>query len=473
MTELHWRSLAELATLLADRELSAAEVLDATFARIEATEPRVHAYARVMEKSARTDAARADKALAGGTQGPLCGVPIGVKDLCYTAGFPTSAGSRVLEGFLPDYDATVVRNLRAAGAVIVGKTVTHEFAYGQDVPPTRNAWDRRCYPGGSSAGSGVAVAVGSAYGAIGTDTGGSIRVPASVNGVVGLKPTFGRISRRGVVPMSPTMDTVGPLARTVRDVALLLGAVAGAEPGDPTAVDEPVPDYVSGLSERLDGLRIGVERKHFLYDGVIPEVRTAVEAAIAKLAELGATLVEVEMQDAEYAVRAGMAVLVADTSEWHQSLLRRHGDRYVRETRVMLELGELVPAAAYAKAQRVRTVVQQGMRRTFEEHRLDAIAAPTTPVTTMPVEDLSVDLTGSGQTALAAFTHQLMIANVVGTPSLSVPAGYTATDLPIGMQLMGRPFGEEALLRIGHAYEQASPWRDRHPDLTTPLPAAG
>jgi aspartyl-tRNA(Asn)/glutamyl-tRNA(Gln) amidotransferase subunit A len=468
MTELHWLSLGELVERLTDRELSATEALDATLARLEATEPHVHAYAGVMEDAARADAARADEALARGTGGALCGVPVGVKDLCYTAGFPTSAVSRVLEGFIPSYDATVVRRLRAAGAVIVGKTVTHEFAYGQDVPPTRNAWDRGCYPGGSSAGSGVAVAVGSAYGAIGTDTGGSIRVPASVNGVVGLKPTFGRIGRRGVVPMSPTMDTVGPLARTVRDVALLLGAVAGAEPGDPTAIDEPVPGYAAGLGdgdEGLAGVRVGVERRYFFYEGVVPEVRAAVETAIAKLEELGATLVEVELAEARYAVRAGMAVLVADTSEWHQPLLRRLADRYVRETRVMLELGELVPATAYARAQRVRAVVQRDVRRAFEEHRLDAIVAPTIPVTTMPVEDLSVDLTGTGETALAALTHHLMIANVVGIPSLSVPAGFAAGDLPIGMQLMGRPFGEQALLRIGHAYELASPWRDRHPDL--------
>jgi aspartyl-tRNA(Asn)/glutamyl-tRNA(Gln) amidotransferase subunit A len=341
--------------------------------------------------------------------------------------------------------------------------VTHEFAYGQDRPPTRNAWDLRCYPGGSSAGSGVAVAVGSAYGAIGTDTGGSIRAPASVNGVVGLKTTFGRVSRRGVVPMSPTLDSAGPLTRTVRDCALLLGAIAGGD--DPTVIDEPVPDYAAGLGGGLDGVRVGVEREFFFYRVVSDDVRNAVDAAIGDLQRQGATIVEIErIERLDLSVAAGMSVLLGDTSEWHQKLLREKGPLYVRETRAMLELGEIVFAPAYAKAQKVRTLVQSGVRSAFEQHGLDALAAPTLPLRTMPVEELSVDLTGSGESALSSFIHHCFVANVIGIPSLSVPVGFDPAGLPIGMQLFGRPFGEAALFRIGDAYQAVTPWHERHPE---------
>jgi aspartyl-tRNA(Asn)/glutamyl-tRNA(Gln) amidotransferase subunit A len=420
-----------------------------------------------MAESALAEAARADVERARGVdKGPLHGVPIGVKDLLYTAGFPTSGGSRVLEGFVPDEDAVVVRRLREAGAVIVGKTVTHEFAYGQDVPATRNPWDLRCYPGGSSAGSGVSVAVGSAYGAIGTDTGGSIRAPAAVNSVVGLKPTFGRVSRRGVLPMSPTLDSVGPLTRTVRDCALMLAAIAGGDSADPTVIDEPVPDYASELGRGLDGVRIGVEREYFFYRLVSDDVRAGVDAALLELERRGAAIVDVEtIEHLDLSVAAGMSVLVGDTSEWHQKFLRERGPLYVRETRAMLELGELVFAPAYVKAQRVRRLVQAGVRSAFERHDLDALAAPTLPLTTMPVEELSVDLTGSGESALSAFIHHCFVANVIGIPALSVPVGFDHAGLPIGMQLFGRPFGEAALFQIGDAYQAATSWHERHPEL--------
>jgi Asp-tRNA(Asn)/Glu-tRNA(Gln) amidotransferase A subunit family amidase len=465
--ELHWLSIAELAERLENGDVTSVEVTDATLRRIEMTEPIVHAYAGVMADSALQDAERADRELAAGTRRSLLhGVPIGVKDLLYTAGFETAAGSRVLEGFVPDTDATVVERLREAGAVLVGKTVTHEFAYGQNVPPTRNPWDLRCYPGGSSAGSGASVAVGSAFGAIGTDTGGSIRAPAAVNGVVGLKPTHGRVSRVGVVPMSPTLDTVGPLTRTVRDCAIMLGAIAGGPSSDLTLIDEPVPDYLAEVRADLDGVRIGVERAYFFYDAVSSEVAATVDAALSQLERLGATVVEVaRIEHLELSVAAGMSVLVADTSEWHQSFLRTRSERYVRETRAMLELGEVVFATAYARAQRVRRLIQQGMRRTFEEHELDMLAAPTLPVTTMPVEELSVDLTGSGESALSSFIHHCFVANLIGIPSLSIPVGFDEAGLPIGMQLFGRPFGEPVLFGVGDAYQRATSWHQRHPEL--------
>lgn len=472
MNELHWQSLADVGELLRAGEVSSVELTRSTLARIEATEPVVHAYVGVMADSALREASAADADFAAGTiRSPLQGIPIGVKDLLHTAGFPTSAGSRVLEGFVPTRDAVVVEKLRAAGAVIVGKTVTHEFAYGQDKPATRNAWDTTCFPGGSSAGSGVSVAVGSAYGAIGTDTGASVRVPAALNGIVGLKPTYGRVSTRGVFPMSATLDTVGPMARTVRDVAIMLGVVAG--PGgrdaaghpDHGAIDEPVGDYLGGLSDDLTGVRIGVERDYFFYAPVTDDVRARVNAAIDQLAERGATIVEIGIQDLELAVPAGMAVLVGDTSEWHQKFLRERGHRYVPEVRTMLELGELVLATAYVKAQKTRTVVQRSYRAAFEEHGLTALVAPSVPCTTMPVDELDVDLTGSGETATSGFLHHNFLANVIGVPALSVPVGFDTAGKPVGMQLYGRPFAEADLFQIGAAYQCATSWHEMHPVL--------
>ena len=461
-----WRlSIREAGDGLVSRRFSAVELLDSTFARLHATEPSVHAYVTLMEETARREASLADDELRRGRwRGPLHGIPVAVKDLLYTTGVATQAGSRVLEGFVPDHDATVVRRLKDAGAVIVGKTVTHEFAYGQDVPPTRNPWDTTAYPGGSSAGSGVSVAVGSAFGAIGTDTGGSIRVPASVDGVVGLKPTYGRVSRYGVFPMSPTLDTVGPMTRTAEDCALMLGVIAGRDDKDPGSFDEPVPDYGAELAEGLKGLRLGLDRDFFLYSHVVPDVRAAAEAAIEAIAELGADIVDVRLPELDHAANVGMSILLADTSEWHRRLLRSHGDKYVPATRLMLELGELVLGAQYVHAQRARAALRARLRASFEMHRLDGLITPTLPNTTVPVDKLSVDLTGEGETALSTFLHHCFLGNVFGIPALSFPCGFSAADLPIGLQLYGRPFQESVLLRIAHAYQQVTDWHTRRPE---------
>ena len=465
MTELWSLSLREAGDGLAARKFSATELLDATLDRLGKTEPFVHAYVTLMEDSARRQAATADEDFRRGRwHGPLQGIPVGVKDLLYTEGVPTEAGSRVLEGFVPGYDATVVKRLKQGGAVIVGKTVTHEFAYGQDVPPTRNPWNLDSYPGGSSAGSGVAVAVGSAFGAIGTDTGGSIRVPASVDGVVGLKPTYGRVSKRGVVPMSPTLDTVGPLTRTAEDCALMLQAIAGFDREDACSIDEPVDDYVEALAASIKGLRIGLDRDFFFFKHVTNDVRLAAETAIDVLAELGADIVPVRLPELEHAVSVGMTILLADTSEWHQRLLRSHGDKYVPATRLMIELGEMVLAAPYVQAQRARTALRDRVRNSFAMNRLDCLVGPTLPNTTVPIDKLSVDLTGEGETALSTFLHHCFLGNVFGIPAISFPCGFSSSRLPIGLQLYGRPFQEGRLFSLVHAYQQATDWHTRRPE---------
>lgn len=464
MSELWSLSLRQASDGLVQRKFSSEDLLDSTLQRLRQTEPAVHAYVTLMEDSARTEARQADREIAGRHwRGPLHGIPVGVKDLCCTAGIKTEAGSRVLEGFIPDHDATVVRKLKDGGAVILGKTVTHEFAYGQDIPPTRNPWDTACYPGGSSAGSGVAVAVGSAFGAIGTDTGGSIRVPAAVDGVVGLKPTFGRVSRYGIFPMSPTLDNAGPLTRTAEDNALMLTVIAGHDPLDSASAREPVPDFSAELDKGIAGLRLGLDREHFFSDRLNPDVRALCEAVIEELRSLGADLVDVRLPELEYASAIGMPILLADTSEWHRQYLRTRGDRYVQGTRLMLELGEFVLGAQYVTAQRARAALQSRVRNAFEAHRLDGLIGPTLPTPTTPVDQLSVDLTGKGETALSAFLHHTFMGNILGIPALSFPCGFTSKGLPAGFQVYGRPFDESMLFRVAHEYQQVTDWHTKRP----------
>jgi aspartyl-tRNA(Asn)/glutamyl-tRNA(Gln) amidotransferase subunit A len=386
-----------------------------------------------------------------------------VKDLFFTQGVPTMAGSRLMEGFVPDHDATVVTHLKQAGAVIVGKTVTHEFAYGQDVPPTRNPWDLRRYPGGSSAGSGVSVAVGSAFAAIGTDTGGSIRVPASANGVVGLKPTFGLVSRYGVFPMSPSLDTVGPLARSAEDCALLLEAIAGSDPRDPNSLPGGRGSYTATIAGGVEGLRLGLDRGYFLYEHVSDDVRAATTAAISTLELLGAEIVEIDVPALEFAPYAGMAVLTPDTSEWHRKLLRDRRDEYTPGVRLMLELGELVPAAQYVQGQRARAAIRAAVRTAFDANRLDCMIGPTLPTTAPLLKEHEVSLTGEAEASLSPFLHHCFLGNVIGIPALSFPCGFGGNGLPIGFQLYGRPLAEATLFRIAHAYEQVTSWTQSRP----------
>jgi len=469
-----WRLSARQAVDgIAAKQFSALELLNAALERLDETEPAVHAYVTVTREAAIRDATLADRELAAGRWGgPLHGVPVAVKDLCFTEGVPTQAGSKVMEGFVPDHDAAVVSRLKEAGAVVVGKTVTHEFAYGQDVPPTRNPWNLRCYPGGSSAGSGVAVAVGSAFAAIGTDTGGSIRVPASVNGVVGLKPTFGRVSKFGVFPMSPSLDTVGPIARTAEDCALLLDVISGPDSRDRNTLASSGPPATDGVGRSIRGLRLGLDSKYFMYERVSDDVRMASESVIRQLSSLGADIIEVEIPQLDFSALAGLAVLISDTSEWHRRLLRTKGHRYTPGVRLMLELGELAPAAQYVNAQRARAAVRAAVRGCFEKHRLDGLIGPTLPTTTMPLDEHSTNLAGVSGASLSPFLHHCFLGNVTGIPALSFPCGFSSDSLPIGFQVYGRPFGEATMFSIAHAYGQTTDWHTRRPDPRTLMTTA-
>ena len=473
MNELAGLSLREAADAVVRRRASSVELVEAMLERIAETDGQVHAYAHVMAGTALEEARSADADLARGRwRGPLHGVPIAFKDLVYTTQAPTEAGSRVLEGWVPPYDATVIQNVRRAGGVVLGKTHTHEFAYGVNIPPTRNPWRLDCYPGGSSAGSGAAVAARSAYGAIGTDGGGSIRCPASVDGVVGLKPTNGRVSRRGVVPMSATFDNVGPLTRTVEDCAILLGAMAGYDAADPDSANVPVPDFTAELDRGVKGLRLGVERGFYFSSRCAPDVLRAVESALDFLVAEGAEVVEVSIPELELSVPIAMPPIVADTTAYHREWLRERTGRYEQPTRVMIELGELIPATHYVTAQRARRVLRDRVRTAFDRWRLDALVAPTLPGPTVPVEELNLVLTDqNGESPGSSYFRQCVAANVIGVPALSVPAGFTAGNLPIGMALFGRPFEEARIFGIARAYERAHEWHRRVPAMA-PGPAA-
>lgn len=465
MAELTHLTMGEAGALIARKEVSALDLVEATLRRIAETEPLIHAYALVMAEQARQAARQLDQALARGDhRGPLHGIPIGVKDLCYTAGIPSEAGSRALAGTIPTYDAAVVERLRTAGAIVIGKTVTHELAYGVNAPPTRNAWDPACYPGGSSAGSGAAVAARSAFGAIGTDTGGSIREPAALNGVVGLKPTFGLVSRYGIVPLSPSLDHAGPITRSVEDCALLLQAIAGYDRRDAGSIEAPPVDYRADLEGGAAGLRIGVERRFFFGPAIWDEVRAAVDGVLDEYAAMGAELVEVELEDAALMSPVGMTILLGDASAYHRRLLRERGGDLDQATRVMLELGELVPATHYVTAQRARTVLCDRVREMFTARRLDALLTPTVPTTTVSME-MVAQASETAEDPLSAAIHLMIPPNVTGQPALTVPCGFSAAGLPIGFQLVGRPFDEVTLLRLARAYERRHEFAARAPRL--------
>ncbi|WP_369216533.1 amidase [Streptomyces flavofungini] len=454
-------TLTEASDAIRERRLSPVELVDAVLDRVERTEPRLHAYAAVTADRARHAAREAEHEIAAGRyRGALHGVPMGLKDLIDVGGMATEAGSRVRAEHRADSDSAVAERLARAGAVLLGKTHTHEFAFGLTTPQTHNAWDQRRVAGGSSGGSAVAVAAGSAAFALGTDTGGSIRVPASLNGVVGLKPTYGLVSRHGVTSLSWSLDHVGPITRTVQDAFLVLAELAGHDPRDPASV--PAPDgplrWEGGTD--LSGVRVGVPRNHY-FDHVDPEVEAAVRAAVARLAELGARLVDVGIPMAGHLQAVQWGLMVPEATAYHERGLRSVPDLYADDVRGLLEAGELMSAGDYLRAQRARTLMRQAWAEMLAD--VDVIAAPTVPMTAAPVGQETVTWPdGTVESVPDAYVRLSAPANITGVPALTVPVGQDAAGLPIGMQLLGRPFGEGVLLRTGHAYERS---RELSPSL--------
>ncbi|MGY1670621.1 amidase [Geodermatophilus sp. SYSU D00710] len=460
----HELSLAEAARHIEQRTLSPVELVQSALDRIDRVESRLNAFVVVTAEQALEAARKAEQEIGdGGYRGPLHGIPVGIKDLYDAVGLPTTSSSAVRSDHHPQEDSACVARLRNAGAVVVGKTHTHEFAYGVLTPTTRNPWDTGCVPGGSSGGSGAAVAAGECLLGMGTDTGGSIRIPASVCGTVGLKPTYGRVSRFGITSLCWSLDHAGPLTRTVRDAALALQAVAGFDARDPATVQEPVPDYTRDLEAGVRGLTLGVPTNYF-FDDIDPEVETAVRAAIAVLEAKGAHLREVQIPYAEQMMAIEFGIVIPEASAYHQEMLRESGERYTDDVRVLLEAGEMVLATQYIKALRVRTLVQQAFRRAFEG--LDALVCPTLPTAAAEVgQETFTFPSGARKSVIDAWVGHSAPGNVTGLPALSVPCGFTSAGLPIGLQIMGRPFDEVGVLRVGHAYESATDWTGRRPAL--------
>ncbi|RGD57108.1 Asp-tRNA(Asn)/Glu-tRNA(Gln) amidotransferase GatCAB subunit A [Kitasatospora xanthocidica] len=451
-------TIAAASARIRERRLSPVELVDSVLGRIDRVEPHLGAYVAVAAEQARDAAREAEREIARGRyRGPLHGVPVGLKDLIDVAGSPTTASSRVRDGHRAAADSTVAARLRAAGAVLAGKTHTHEFAYGLTTPQTANAWDRERVAGGSSGGSAVAVAAGAATFALGTDTGGSIRVPAALNGVVGLKPTYGLVPRHGVTPLSWSLDHVGPITRTVEDAALVLAALAGHDPRDPASVAAPAVDYRPEREPDLTGVRVGVPVNHYV-DHVDPEVAAAVHHAVARLEALGARPVEVEVPLARYLLPTLWGLVAPEASAYHARTLRTAPELYQADVRVLLEAGELIDAGDHLRAQRARTLIRDAWARVLEE--VDVIAAPTVPTTAVRAGQETVTWPdGTSEGVADAYVRLCAPANVTGLPALTVPAGQDAAGLPIGLQLLGRPFDERTLLRVGHAYERTQPAR--------------
>ena len=484
---LYALTLHEARDLLVRREISARELTRSVLNRIAALDDRLGAFLTVTEDQAMAGADAADIALAEGRAGALTGIPLAIKDLICTAGVPTTCASRILENFVPPYDATVMTRLNEAGAVMVGKTNMDEFAMGSTsehsaFKPVRNPWNTARIPGGSSGGSAVAVAADMCLGALGSDTGGSIRQPAGHCGVVGLKPTYGRVSRYGLVAFASSLDQIGPMAKNVTDCALMMNVIAGYDVRDSTSMPQSVPDYTENLKADIKGMTVGLPREYFSLEGLAPEVAAAVEAAVATLSQMGVRTVEVSLPHSAYAVAAYYVIAPAEASS---NLARYDGVKYglrdadadqifdmYRRTRSAgfgpevqrrIIIGTYCLSAGYydayyGKASQVRTLIRQDFEKAFE--RCDAVLAPVAPTAAFAIGEKIED-------PLQMYLSDIftLSANMAGIPGLSIPCGFSPEGLPIGLQLLGRHFDEATLLRLGYHFEQATDFHRRKPPL--------
>jgi len=467
MTDLTECDLVELGGLIADRKASAGEIAEAFLSRIAGENEKTNAFVTVTADAARAAAAKAQGEIdAGKGRGPLHGLPVGHKDLYATRNVLTTGGSTVLADNVPDKDATVVARLTDAGMVTLGKLNTHEFAYGptgedSHFGGTRNPWDTGRITGGSSSGSGAAVAAGLAPVATGSDTGGSIRMPAACCGVTGLKPTYGRVPRTGILPLCWTMDHSGPLARSAMDAALILQATAGADGQDAAAPDRAVPDYTAALTGDVRGLRIGVARRYF-FDQAQAQVTDRVEEALSEMEKAGAVLVDVDIPHIEHAAAAALAMYVAEATAYHDDTLDDRAHLFTDTVRMFLELGDQLLAKDYLHAQRFRTLLGHSMAAVLAE--VDVIATPGIALTATPLGQADVDINGAEEPVFGAILRNTEPFDLTGLPAVVVPCGFGADDnMPVSLQLAGRAFDEGTVLNVAHAYQQRTDWHRRRP----------
>ena len=454
-----YATIRELGARYRKRELSPVEVTRALLARIEKLDPALHAFVTLTPDRALADARAAEDALRRGDERPLLGIPVGHKDIYLTKGIRTTGGSALFADWVPDSDSTVGRRWQDAGTVLLGKLITHEFAFGLQFPghrfqPARNPWNLEHIPGGSSSGSGAALTAGLLHGATGSDTGGSIRGPAAFCGITGLKPTYGRVSRAGVMTLSWTLDHTGPMARTVEDCAYLLQAIAGHDAADPASSTRPVDDYVGALDGNVRGLRIGVPRNYFFEDADTDNVR-AFEDALGTLRKLGADVRDLQIPAFNLS-RSFMLIMLSEAFAYHEQDLRLHPELYGEMLRERLLTGALVTGPEYVQAQRVRMQICADVAEVMKT--VDVLATPTTPKTAPTFKTMYDPELAFPRTNMPPF-------NLTGQPTLALPCGLSASGLPLSLQLSGRAFEEATVLRLGHAYQRATDWHTRRPPV--------
>ena len=485
--ELPFLTIKQASTLIKQKELSPLELTKSILERIQEKDEKLNTYITVLSEKALESAKKAEEEISSGNYlGPLHGIPLGLKDIFVTKDITTTCGSKMLENFIPPYDATVTQKLLDSGAVILGKNNMDEFAMGSSTEtsyfgPTANPWDLERVPGGSSGGSASATAASLCLGSVGTDTGGSIRQPAALCGVVGMKPTYGRVSRFGMIAFASSLDQAGPITKTVEDTAIILNVISGADPKDSTCLNVPVPDYTQSLKSDLKGLKIGIPKEYFV-EGMDKDVEDASKKAISEMENLGAEIVEISLPHTQYAV---LTYYIIAPSEASSNLARYDGVKYgfraegaqtLREMyfktraqgfgdevkrRIMLGTYALSSGyydAYYLKAQKVRTLIKNDFDEAFKN--VDAIVAPTTPEVAFKIGEKTQD-------PIKMYLSDVLTipCNIAGLPGISIPCGYSSNGLPIGIQVLGKPFDEETVIHVAHAYENNTNWAKKRPEV--------
>ena len=466
--ELCYMSAGQLSKLVESKKVSPVEIIDAHLARIEATEPVLNSFITLLPDEARAAAKRAEAEIQHGRYlGPLHGIPVALKDLFNTAGVRTTSGSRIFDTFIPEEDCTVAVRFRQAGAILLGKLNMHQFAYGPtgenpDYGHMHNPWDPELVTGGSSGGSGSAAAAGQCTITTGSDTGGSIRIPAALCGIVGLKPTYGLVSRHGLTPLSWSMDHPGPMVRTVEDAALTMNVIAGHDPNDVASAAVDVPDYTTALTGDVRGLRIGVPKEY--YEAPLdPQVGQGVRDALGLLESMGAVVTEISFPMFLQSQPISTAILMAEASTYHRDLLAKDADKIYPPVRLRLEAGLFISAADYLRAQQGRALFDKQVQGLLAE--VDLLAGPTEPVTAPKLLETRVQVGEHSVGTVPALTQYTRPFNITGSPAITIPCGFSDAGLPIALQLAGRAFDELTVLRAAHAYEQATEWHQRRPPI--------
>ena len=466
--EICYMSAGDLSKLVQNKEISPVEIIEAHLTRIDATEPVLNSFITLLADEARGAALQAEKDIqAGRYKGPLHGIPVALKDLYNTGGVRTTSGSRIFDNFIPTEDCTVAAKFQQAGAILVGKLNMHPFAYGPtgenlDYGHMHNPWNPDMVTGGSSGGSGSAAAAGQCTITTGSDTGGSIRIPAALCGIVGLKPTYGLVSRHGLTALSWSLDHPGPMTRTVEDAAITMNVIAGHDPKDVASAKVDIPDYTSALTGDIKGLRIGIVKEYF-ETPLDPQVRKAVMDAIGLLESMGAEVKEVSYPMFNQSQAISSTVLMSEATAYHRDLLEKDGHQIYEPVRQRLEAGLFISAAEYLRAQQARTIFDNQGRSLLDD--VDLLAGPTEPVTAPRIMASKVMAGEQEVGVVGALTQYTRPYNINGFPAISVPCGFSDENMPIGLQLAGKPFDELTVLRAAHAYEQATDWHTRRPPV--------